>query len=362
MLENIWTNFLLEQLVDRAKGFKPPNHNYQPLPDQWIALSLLQKAIRRGEQQQALRAASYLYQLDYRMLWRRLVVIGWEDIGVGNADLCFSVTAAAGSKRWREAHGGDWHYVAYLTAAMCQSIKDRSTDDLMMVALHDLQYLDERESYWDLQFGSLLAIVNDQNEPLVRRIIAAWYCAGTQSYGFEGLRRRTGDVERYFQGLDPSICLEHVTSLCRIGVSRTRTPLPAFVPTFWRNYASVDILPFVADGEFLEHNLAGIPRYAFDGFTRGGKRYLKKLAREHVPLKEFLAQAAPTPERGALVREMYFRIESSLCDKRLDWAIGNEARRRADEVGFGLDASAFNVGKIILREAISEMPMTEADL
>ena len=159
-----------------------------------------------------------------------------------------------------------------------------------------------------------------------------------------------------------STCLEHVTSLCRIGVSRTRTPLPAFVPTFWRDYASADNLPFVADGEFLEHSLAGIPRYAFDGFTRAGKRYLKKLVRQYNPLKSFLAQAAPVSERDALVREIYFRIESSLCDKRLDWAIGNEARRRADEAGFGLDASAFNVGKIILREAISEMPMTEANL
>ena len=164
------------------------------------------------------------------------------------------------------------------------------------------------------------------------------------------------------KGLDQSICLVHVTSLCRIGVSRTRTPLPAFVPTFWRHYASADILPFVADGEFLEHSLAGIPRYAFDGFTRAGKRYLKKLARNHGPLKEFLAQAASAPERDALVREMYFRIESSLCDKRLDWAIGNEARRRADEVGLGLDVSEFNAGKIILRNALTQLPMTETDL
>ena len=121
MLENIWTNFLLEQLVDQAKGFEGPPHNYRDLPDHWIALSLLQKAIRRGDLLQALRAASYLYQIDYRLLWRRLVVIGWEDIGVGNPDLCFTVTAAAGSKRWRDANGGDWHYAAYMTSAMCQS-------------------------------------------------------------------------------------------------------------------------------------------------------------------------------------------------------------------------------------------------
>jgi len=362
VLENIWTDFLLEQLIDHAAEFDAPPNSFPDLPDKWIALSLLQKAIRRGDAPQALRAASYLYQLDYSVLWRRLVVIGWEDIGVGNSDLCFMTTCVAGSKKWREANGGDWYYAAYLTTAMCHSIKDRSTDDLMMVALHDPQYELERESYCDLQFGDLLSIVHDQKEVLTRRVIAAWYLAGTQSYGFEGLRRRKGDVQRYFACIEPSLCQERITSLCRIGVSRSRTVLPVFIPTFWRNLAQADLLPFVADGEISEHSLAGIPRYVFDGFTRAGKRYLKKIARNHRELQIYLEQAAPPPERDELVREIYFRIESSLCDKRLDWSIGNKARRRADEVGFGLQPEAFNAGKDILRQALTEMPMTEADL
>lgn len=362
MLENIWTDFLLEQLTEAVGEYKSPPHEHPLLPDQWVALSLLQKAIRRGDTHQALRAASYLYQLDYRMLWRRLVVIGWEDIGVGNPDLCFTATAAAGSRRWREANGGDWHHAAYLTTAMCKSTKDRSTDDLMMVALHDPRYETERNDYCDLQFGDLIGTVHDTSAELPARIIAAWYLAGTQSYGFEGLRRRKGDVQRFFECVDTNLCLEHVTSLCRIGVSRSRTVLPVFVPTFWRQYAQANFLPFVADGEISEHSLAGIPRYAFDGFTRAGKHYLKKVARDHSGLQEFLAQVAPPPERDALVREMYFRIESSLCDKRLDWPIGNEARRRADEIGFGLEAETFNAGKAILRKALAQMPMTEADL
>lgn len=362
MLETIFTDLLLGSLNDEAEGFNAPLLETTSLPDQWIALSLLQKAIRRGQEGQALRAASYLFQMDYRVLWRRLVVIGWEDIGVGNPDLCFMATAAAGSKRWREANGGDWHFAAYLTVAMVRSIKDRSTDDLMMVALYDLRYEVQREAYCDLKFGGLLSIVNDTSETLIRRIIAAWYCVGTQSYGFEGLRRRKGDVERYFQCIDEEVCFEHVTSLCRIGVSRSRTALPAFVPTFWRNYAQADIILFVVDGGFSENLLSGIPRYAFDGFTRAGKRYLKKLARVNAPLEQFLVETISSTDRDALVREMYFRIESSLCDKRLDWSVGNEARSRADEIGFGLEADTFNAGKSILRQALIELPMTEADL
>ena len=197
---------------------------------------------------------------------------------------------------------------------------------------------------------------------MTRRIIAAWYCAGTTQYGFEGLRRRKGDVERYFQCIESELCFEHVASLCRIGVSRSRTVLPIFVPTFWRDYAQGDYISFVADGEILEQSLSGIPRYVFDGFTRAGKRYLKKIAREHEGLKTFLTQSVPPSDRDALVRKMYFRVESSLCDRRLDWPIGNAARWRADEVGYGLEAKTFNAGKAILREALNDMPMTAADL
>lgn len=362
MLENIFTDFLLEQLAGHLDGYSPPTSSQAYLPDQWIALSLMQKAIRRGDTPQAIRAASYLNNLDYRMLWRRLVVIAWEDIGVGDPDLCFMVTAAAGSRKWRQQHGGDWSVAAYLTTAMSKSIKDRSTDDLMMVALHDPSLEDERHDYDDLQFGGLLEIIHDETRPMPKRIIAAWYACGTEHYGFEGLRRRKGDVVRYFHALSADLCPEHVTSLCRIGVSRSRTVLPAFIPTFWRHYAQGEYLTFVADGEILEHLLSGIPRYAFDGFTRAGKRYLKKIAREHTELKAFLAQSASPPERNALVEEMYFRIESSPCDKRLDWPVGLKAQKRADEIGYGLDAPQFNAGKAILRDALKDMPMTEADL
>lgn len=361
MLDNIYSDFLLEQLKDQTVGFTPP-YEFHSLPDQWIALSLLQKAIRRGDTVQALRAADFLHSFDYRTLWRRLVVIAWEDIGLGNLHLCFMVTAAAGSKRWREANGGDWYYAAYLTIAMSQAIKDRSTDDLMEIAQYDLRFADERNGYCDLDYDKLLEIVHDSDELLPRRIIAAWYCAGTDRYGFEGLRRRKGDIERYFHSLGDELCPEHVSELCRLGVSRSRTVLPAFVPTFWRYYASSDFLSFVADVEISEHMLRGIPRYAFDGFTRAGKRYLNSIARRHNGLSNFLAYVAPPPERDAIVRNMYFRIESACCDKRLNWPIGLEAHKRTGEVGFDLTPETYRAGLQILRDALTAYPMTEADL
>ena len=137
MLENIWTEYLKEQLADRLRRYTPPDQDNPPLPDKWISMSLLQKAIRRGDESQALRAGLYLLNTDYRSLWRRLVVIAWEDISFGDFDLCGMITAASGSKRWRAKYGGEWRVTSFLITALCKAQKNRVTDDLLVVAEHE---------------------------------------------------------------------------------------------------------------------------------------------------------------------------------------------------------------------------------
>lgn len=50
----------------------------------WIAMSTLQKAIRRGHEQLALRAAATLLRDAPERLWRRCGCIAFEDIGVAD--------------------------------------------------------------------------------------------------------------------------------------------------------------------------------------------------------------------------------------------------------------------------------------
>ena len=59
-----------------------------PLPprlriDPYVASSLLQKAIRRGDASLAERAALTLHRLRGQGIWRRFLVIAFEDVGIG---------------------------------------------------------------------------------------------------------------------------------------------------------------------------------------------------------------------------------------------------------------------------------------
>jgi hypothetical protein len=80
-----------------------PPPEYPPLNvSPWLAMSLMQKAIRRGRPEFALRAAATLLRESPNSLWRRLCVTAYEDIGVADFETVALVTAAMAGKRWRE--------------------------------------------------------------------------------------------------------------------------------------------------------------------------------------------------------------------------------------------------------------------
>jgi replication-associated recombination protein RarA len=76
------------------------------LADPWIVTSLLKKAIRRGETEIAKRAAATLFALKGSAIWRRYMIIAYEDIGVGSIDAIVATVAAASDAVFRKQCGG----------------------------------------------------------------------------------------------------------------------------------------------------------------------------------------------------------------------------------------------------------------
>jgi replication-associated recombination protein RarA len=54
--------------------------------DQWVASSLLQKAIRRGDVKVAQRAALTFLGQRGTAIWRRFIIIAVEDVGAASVD------------------------------------------------------------------------------------------------------------------------------------------------------------------------------------------------------------------------------------------------------------------------------------
>jgi len=102
-------------------------------------ISALQKSIRRGLEEQACMFAYELYisspQLEEK-LWRRLLTISVEDIGMGNPNAAVLVNNLYQMSREFDYSDGDRPiYFIHAIRYMCQCEKDRSSDLLKNICM-----------------------------------------------------------------------------------------------------------------------------------------------------------------------------------------------------------------------------------
>jgi hypothetical protein len=80
-----------------ARQGKPPTP--QPMDaSPWVAMSAMQKAIRRGREDLALSAAATLLRDAPDKLWRRVGCIAYEDVGLAGLDAVGIATVSIGGK------------------------------------------------------------------------------------------------------------------------------------------------------------------------------------------------------------------------------------------------------------------------
>ena len=100
---------------------------FEPLiADQWVIKSLLQKSIRRGEVEVAQRAALTLLAQKGSAIWRRFIIIAFEDIGAGSADVVAMTVAASTNSTWRKRSGGDAVVASHLARLLAEAPMPKS--------------------------------------------------------------------------------------------------------------------------------------------------------------------------------------------------------------------------------------------
>jgi len=124
------------QRLAREIDTRPAPLSEPIVADPWIVSSLLQKSIRRGESGIAQRAALTLFRLRGSAIWRRFMVIAFEDVGAGSVHAVMITVAAGSDAAWRNACGGDSRVAAYLAKMLAEAPKDRSADYLACAKDH----------------------------------------------------------------------------------------------------------------------------------------------------------------------------------------------------------------------------------
>jgi hypothetical protein len=283
--------------------------------DPWIISSLLQKSIRRGETKIAQRAAFTFVHLKGAAVWRRLMVIAFEDVGIGSVDALTKTVAAAGDSTWRKSHGGDLRLAVYLAGLLAQAPKDRSADYLCDAKDHPM-LADFWRAMEKVSWESKLSHVRDHASDLPTRAVAALSALGV---GWRGsISRRTG-------GLDPLLTVfrelevpEELVAATGIAAARTRERIIAMVPLIWlaaqkgKNRIGDCAVPHLVEAE-------DVPLYALDKHTRLGREAIWRFACENDSVRACLVRFVPLSQRPSAAYVAAFYVDSAPVARRLMW-------------------------------------------
>src|ERR1035437_7467181 len=257
------------------------------IADQWVIISLLQKSIRRGETETAQRAAFTLFAQKGYAIWRRFMVIVFEDVGAASPDAVAMTVAASTDPSWRKKNGGDLHIAVQLARILAEAFKSRSAEHLVTSAQHHPSFAKLRMLRSAASLTDHLAAVMDQNASLTERALAVWCASGI---GWAGEKRAKGRLPTLLETFRRLGVPDELVTATGIAAQKTREPITLMVPLIWLA-ANHDGCAAITKSETPVSKIVdGVPMYALDKHTRFGREAIRRLSWENEEVRVTLAR------------------------------------------------------------------------
>lgn len=274
--------------------------------DKYILASGFQKSIRRGDAQKTASFALSLAYADRRMLWRRLLVTGFEDIGIANPALIAEIVAVSQNPAFRRKVG-DVEVALYLAKKMAASVKSRYLTEAIFLTDLGQSLSKARQSLPKASNRKLSSIILDPEQPAPARFLALWGLAGTKLYAAKGFSR-DGDMDAAVKTLRKLPLPAHQIEASIAALKSMQWPLPLFLPLALATVQGEELAIHkeqpVSSPEFED-----VPMYAIDPlYTRLGQGCLRQLQKQAAGLKGY---------SPAQMGECLFFIEGENLDCRL---------------------------------------------
>jgi len=305
--------------------------------DPWVASSLLQKAIRRSDVDHATAAALRFHRLRGNSIWRRLMIVAHEDVGIGDLDLVAAVTRLGTDADARREIGTDQEVIADLVRRLAAARKDRSSDYLICTAIRHPRFEIDREAIAVLSDAERTAVAVDPAQPIINRAIAAWYASGINGGGPQIVG--TGDLAALLSAFESRGLSADSASQLEVAARRTKEPITVMVPLLWALLAE-------NDGPHKDERCSppsscaanGVPLYAFDKHTSLGKKAIARFAIENDRVERKLAEYVPDFRARAVAEMACFYADAIPIHRRLSWKLSRPLE------GLGLEVDMLKAG------------------
>jgi hypothetical protein len=352
--KDVLASFRQELLKPLSAHMPPP---LVPLPTTvWIAASVMQKAIRRGEEAWAHSAAATLLIENPDKLWRRLACIAAEDVGLADVCAVGGMVGMMSGKRMRAALGGEWPVASWLVQRLAQARKSRATDDLLMTTQLLPSLEGERDGLAELS-NHQLRLILFSTDSLHVRALALLYLAGTAGKPVAYLKPRRGEPALAFDVLDELGTPFTVLELAREGYRVSREPLWLLMallaseqPVLGREQEMDDELP-------TETMAGSAPCWAIDSFTREGKLAISRFLNGVSPYSEWLQAHVQRSQQRTVTARALFHVEGGLLRKRCLSNLNDDLRATNEQECIVLPAELAAEAMRLLRD---DLPILNA--
>lgn len=288
-------------------------------------MSLLQKAIRRNNQDFAILAAARLQRFNPNILRKRISVICFEDIGCANPNLLNVCGEALKSNAfWQDETAAN-----DLVGHMCESPKCRAVDDLLLVAEWHPDLANEIGRVATFDVSQMWSSMRQPNSVESRCLLLRHAFGEMQIGGSAVPRRESWSKDLAFDMLRELGCGDFDISLAKIGQASGSGAMGAIYALLRLSMSSAS--PIVTpDAMPSEGLVSGIPGWAYDIHVREGNRAIAAFLQTKAASARMIKQAVPVREQRLLLGSLLFRTESGLVQQRLQWELGNRLRHSAD--------------------------------
>jgi hypothetical protein len=330
--------------------------------DRWIASSVLQKSIRRGEVELAQRAACTLNASDRSAIWRRLIVIACEDVGVGDIDALLETFLAAASTDLRR-QCGEAAVLGAVVRRLAEAVKDRSADYLACAAKDHSDLSEICDFCRKASLEQRLQFLADSSQPLAHRAVAAWFASGI-NWRYDQ-QVRGGDIRALAAAYRDLGAGEELSHSIVLAARKGPEPLVILVPLIWLEVQRSGSARVRSDPIPQTKTIAGVPLYAFDTHTRIGKRAIERLIGENKPFRDCLVRflAKGSPRKAAEIAAFY--ADGAPVSRRLDWAQSDSLQRlgiEADFLAAGLRLEGIGPVREAMNAALDQLNEIRAEL
>ncbi|THD62551.1 MAG: hypothetical protein E7813_20505 [Bradyrhizobium sp.] len=286
------------------------------IADEWVIKSLLQKSIRRGEVEIAQRAALTFLAQRGSAIWRRFIVIAFEDIGAGSADVVAMTVAGSTDGKWRKQSGGDIVVAAHLARLLAEAPKSRSAEHLITGSNGHPSLEQERRAVSASSIADNLAGVADKSNSLTHRALAGWCVSGI---GWQREKVPGSNLPGLLDAFRRLGLPEELAAAAGIAATKSREPITLMVPLIWlvaHDGQTPAVVEAAVPGTLV---LDDVPMYAHDKHTRLGQEAIRSLVKHNLAIRKFLeTHVAPAHLHKAAYMAAFY-VDAAPLASKLTW-------------------------------------------